>query len=550
MLWAAWYYAAAIDWQGDPSITCGDMLTISNLKSEAYPVLVLSQTLDFGGGFAMATGNRLNTNVVGKAKVENLRVFTPTGKLNAAALDGDINIRAGRRLNLLADATLNIKAGGALLMSGGTTDLDTSSFVVHDGEDEIISATPAGVVVGADSIVAAKYIGPILGTYPGGEFLWQGSFEATFGENGLPKYLIAETTVNVPAGTYNEDVLLQGYTGAALTINLSANTKINGALVVKSCSRVSVVGASNETCVVNAQSGGSDSALCQVALCGSVNFENIMFSGYAYRTNAANGNYFGVYVWASRCELYNCQIERVTDPIYADTSNVFVYQCRGGTDGVDPTSVSNIGGIISTKASVMSLYGTIPLAANAAADNIYGFYGEILGSATPTASIGAYTPPSESVSYYGSTTCGRLTIPSSATFSDWSMYSPRQGGISAEDYWGIWILPAVTDYASATQAKVTVTRGFAQGSSGAVTVNIRGHGQTALPGGYYTPSTANALFADFGMSVSLERGASATIILPTSALNALKAGTLKGFGLNNSGSLAQMTDSISLEVTT
>jgi len=67
----------------------------------------------------MVTGNRLNTAVVGKAKVENLRVFTPTGKLNAAALDGDINIRAGNQLNLLAGGNLIAKSGGNVLIEAG-----------------------------------------------------------------------------------------------------------------------------------------------------------------------------------------------------------------------------------------------------------------------------------------------------------------------------------------------------------------------------------------------------------------------------------------------
>ncbi len=124
------YYAASIEWQGDPSITCGDMVTISNLKGEAYNVLITNQTLTFDNGFTMATGNRLNTAVVGKAKVENLRVFTPTGKLNAAALEGDINIRAGRQLNLLSDGALVVKSGAEMnIASGGKLTLASGNDV-------------------------------------------------------------------------------------------------------------------------------------------------------------------------------------------------------------------------------------------------------------------------------------------------------------------------------------------------------------------------------------------------------------------------------------
>lgn len=130
------YYAASIEWQGDPSITCGDMVTISNLKGEAYNVLITNQTLTFDNGFTMVTGNRLNTAVVGKAKVENLRVFTPTGKLNAAALEGDINIRAGRQLNLLAGADIKVKSGANIdIEAGGKINVSAGSdFNVRAGK--------------------------------------------------------------------------------------------------------------------------------------------------------------------------------------------------------------------------------------------------------------------------------------------------------------------------------------------------------------------------------------------------------------------------------
>jgi hypothetical protein len=135
------YYAASIEWQGDPSITCGGMVTISNLKGEAYNVLITNQTLTFGPGFSMITGNRLNTAVVGKAKVENLRVFTPTGKLNAAALDGDINIRAGRQLNLLSDGALIVKSGADLnIESGGKINIASADGIVLSSGTGIDSA--------------------------------------------------------------------------------------------------------------------------------------------------------------------------------------------------------------------------------------------------------------------------------------------------------------------------------------------------------------------------------------------------------------------------
>ena len=103
------FVGGAVDWQGDPSLMVGDTAKITDLKAADANVLVLEQTLSFDLGFSMSSGNALNSKVKGQSQASYMRVFTPTGKLNAAALDGDINIRAGRQLNLLSDGAFNRK---------------------------------------------------------------------------------------------------------------------------------------------------------------------------------------------------------------------------------------------------------------------------------------------------------------------------------------------------------------------------------------------------------------------------------------------------------
>lgn len=116
------FTGAKIDWQGDPSLTNGDAVTLTDLDSVAVVVLILNQTLTLDSGFSMSSGNSLKSVIKGKAKAEYMRVFTPTGKLNAAALDGDINIRAGRRLNLIGMEQIVLTSGttlGDLLSASG-----------------------------------------------------------------------------------------------------------------------------------------------------------------------------------------------------------------------------------------------------------------------------------------------------------------------------------------------------------------------------------------------------------------------------------------------
>lgn len=195
------YYAASIEWQGDPSITCGDVVTISNLKGEAYNILITNQTLTFGPGFSMATGNRLNTAVVGKAKVENLRVFTPTGKLNAAALDGDINIRAGRKLNLLSDADMSIKTGAnfdlgagkgksgigmsnyrednAFIWAGSDTPANAPFRVTMDGSVKATSGVIGGFSLSSGKLIDAATHGNKMEIDPVNGILDVGNFRIT-----------------------------------------------------------------------------------------------------------------------------------------------------------------------------------------------------------------------------------------------------------------------------------------------------------------------------------------------------------------------------------
>ena len=203
------------------------------------------------------------------------------------------------------------------------------------------------------------------------------------------------------------------------------------------------------------------------------------------------------------------------------------------------------------------------------------------GSPTPTSSIRSPSAPPSYAAFltFNSTNAGLMALvyrrtgsklhsASSITWGsysinsyvDWAAGNPRQGSVtmaavqtgvdSNYSYWrqdqyrylGAWILPAVTNYGSATSAKLTVTRLSSGGSTGAQTVNIYWHAYTSLPSGHAYSLT------DTGLDVSLDVGQSYTIALDATTLAALVAGTLKGFGLSTPDPSVHMTASISLEV--
>jgi hypothetical protein len=146
-------------------------------------------------------------------------------------------------------------------------------------------------------------------------------------------------------------------------------------------------------------------------------------------------------------------------------------------------------------------------------------------------------------------------------YEDWATATMRQGqptqtAIKYEEdayeelfrqdrylYYSIWVFPTLTNVANATGAKLTITRDTSEGSTGDVTIEVYKHALTAVPSGHdYTVLT------DTGLTASLGRNESATIDLDATTLTALKAGTIKGFGIYAVGSYAQMTTTATIEL--
>ena len=76
-----------IRWQGDPSLTVGDTVEITNLAGNKLKLLIMEQSLEFDGGFVMESGNSISAETskgFGGA-------FTPSGKINLDAFDGKIH---------------------------------------------------------------------------------------------------------------------------------------------------------------------------------------------------------------------------------------------------------------------------------------------------------------------------------------------------------------------------------------------------------------------------------------------------------------------------
>ena len=85
----------------------------------------------------------------------------------------------------------------------------------------------------------------------------------------------------MPEGIYNEDVSIYGFVGGMLTINLAENITIQGSVDISDCARVYIAGASNETCVINPQSGGDGAYAINIISCRYVSIYRVKITGYA-----------------------------------------------------------------------------------------------------------------------------------------------------------------------------------------------------------------------------------------------------------------------------
>ncbi len=115
------YDSARANWQGDPTVTTGDLMTITDKGGTALKVLVLKQELSYSVGFRMTSGNDVRGRTKGQAEAQRMRVFTPSGKLNGTAIEGDINIKAGENVNVLAGGNIKMAATNQLIFTGGST---------------------------------------------------------------------------------------------------------------------------------------------------------------------------------------------------------------------------------------------------------------------------------------------------------------------------------------------------------------------------------------------------------------------------------------------
>lgn len=273
---------------------------------------------------------------------------------------GQIALRATRtEVQAGLDGKLNTDApsvgvtNSAVVIDPDGIDLSTSEngqIVSRVGEDIELQIDKDGVS-GKKGVFDSLEAPNIVQAYIGGDFPWQGTLQATL--DALPKYLKADTTITIPAGTYPEDITIFGYKGARLLLENASGAKvtIQGTITISHCDRV----------VISADALGNfevyplSSTPQNVIYCHAntwVQFTNLNVSGYR-----SGSTYYGVFVVGGGFQMMGCCIEYTSrSAIVGSCSLGWLLDNKGGGSSNANTGYS----IMASGGGHLGVNGTIP----------------------------------------------------------------------------------------------------------------------------------------------------------------------------------------------
>lgn len=219
---------------------------------------------------------------------------------------------------------------------------------------------------------------------------WKGSIQASI--DAAPKWLTVDATLEVPAGTYLEDVVIRGFKGARLVISLYQNVTINGAITVEHCDDV----------LINSSALGKAKIFPRTAInaitaknVGFLELRNLQVSGYRNRTSASEGSSSCISITSGTMYVENCCVEYSCSYaiLFYAGARGHVQNCIGGVKGGNYTTGANLGyGVYGSAGAHFAVYGKCPVAVT----NTGGWLSTVLTEGlVPTEGGMEYVAPTE-----------------------------------------------------------------------------------------------------------------------------------------------------------
>lgn len=415
----------------------------------------------------------------------------------------------------------------AINMVGGEINIATNDLQVRGMDDggEIMSLDPEGLAA-KRVVVTEEFSAPnVITSHPVSAAEWKGGIQRSI--DALPKYLTQDTTLTIPEGTYNEDIVINGFMGGTLTLVFAPSVTITGTLEANHCAGIALTAAALGDMSIHPKSSVTPIYVryCQHAL-----LKNLQISGYRKRTSGSGtGN--GLYVLESNATVENCCVEYTRNNAIVFQRGTFdCVNCIGGYENGDYQTNANLGnGVLAYRGAHGVLRGTCPVSA----DGNSGSSATLLAaSVTETPGGMTYVEPEYvTKSFAISKHCTYLYGQSYIRDDQASQFSQGRYGTYAAgtNNWRIgamWFAAAAAELAGKTiqSAQLTLRRATG-GWSSAVPVYL---GKVALAEGAYTSTTTPAFTKATVYPIGeLKREAEATYDV-TDMMSAIQAGQALG----------------------
>lgn len=301
----------------------------------------------------------------------------------------------GGQILLLAESKLDVDAPSVGVTNSAVTinpegiDLSTAENgqITSRVGDEIELQIDKEGITGKKGVFDSIEAPNIVNAFDGGAVPWKGSIQATI--DALPKYLKRDTYVNIPAGTYTENVTVNGFLGSMLRIqpNGSAKVTLLGQITFTNCNNISLYSSTLGNFEIYPPTSGY-SYVVRADSTQIFHMYRINVSGLRNTTRT----HYGVYIRGSFFDIEQCVIEYTSSRAIETTygSMGFFYKCTGGGDG---TANANTG------YSIIASYGSHLFARDEIPYSNLGYTtvsGNIeTANATPTAGGINYVAPTE-----------------------------------------------------------------------------------------------------------------------------------------------------------
>lgn len=464
--------------------------------------------------------------------------------------------------------------GNACAVNSGAwqaSDLPTCVIPTADGLIMQVDFTPVmvisrtGVSMDVDTLEVSGHIqGDVVNTQNSASVTVNGKIQDTL--NSLGKYLAGNVTITVPAGTYVEDVNIEGFHGpGTVKMVFDAQAVIAGDWTVRANKSVKIEGNTQEVEGVNVSTtfiGAIEDAVMNVT--GTDYFDIIGVDVHGVdRESGDSGQDYGVRVGeGTYAYMHNCQIDRTQAAVYVEHAHLDIRNCRGGAYSTDETTAANLtnGIIISPDGGYVNARGTIPAGPDSAGTgyDANGYPFTCSGSvAQAVSSSGAPGPVTDATSTWTSS-AGYYCSSYKTGVESWQgrgtgwkgdgTYNLRMGYNSSDQKYmaGIWVFDDFATIAStlanATIKKATVSlkRSGANGTtSGAVVKpyyhNLRPADVSSYSGQcdpWAISGSSGDKYYDCECTPQyIAFSATGTFELPSSLYSKLKDGSIRGFGI-------------------